>query len=98
MNFYIERINQEAHGGVGLGHITKASFVKIEVPIPPIPIQKQIIARLEKLSENPELAKPLSNVFKNYRSERIGKYRIVFSIKQDTLIIAKIEHRKNVYK
>ena len=62
------------------------------------PIQKQIIARLEKLSENPELAKPLSNVFKNYRSERIGKYRIVFSIKQDTLIIAKIEHRKNVYK
>ena len=61
------------------------------------PIQKQILKRLERLAENPELAKPLSNIFKNYRSEHIGKYRIIFSVKENTIIIAKIEHRKKVY-
>lgn len=60
-------------------------------------IQLQILKRLEKLAENPELAKPLSNVFKNYRSEHIGKYRVVFSLGGNTLVIAKIEHRKKAY-
>ncbi len=62
------------------------------------PLRIQILKRLEKLSQNPELAKPLSNVFKNYRSERVGKCRVVFSIRKKTLIIAKIEHRKSAYR
>ena len=61
------------------------------------PIRKQILKRLEKLAENPELAKLLSNVFKNYRSGHVGKFRVIFSIKENTLIIAKISHRKNAY-
>jgi mRNA interferase RelE/StbE len=60
-------------------------------------VQEQILKRLERLSENPELAKPLGNVFKNYFSEHVGKYRIIFSIKENTIIVAKIAHRKNVY-
>lgn len=59
---------------------------------------KQIIKAIGKISENPLLAKPLSNVFKNFRSEHCGKYRIVFSIKTNTIIIAKIEHRKKAYR
>lgn len=61
-------------------------------------IRIQILKRLERLAENPELAKPLSNVFKNYRSEHIGNHRVVFSIKGNALVIAKIEHRKKVYR
>ena len=61
------------------------------------PMKKQVIKAVEKLSKNPFLAKPLSNVFKNYRSEHAGKYRVVFSIKAKTLLIAKIEHRKKAY-
>ena len=61
------------------------------------PVQKQILKRLERLAQNPELAKPLSNAFKNYRSEHIGKYRVIFSIKENTLLIAKIKHRKKAY-
>lgn len=61
------------------------------------PAQKQVIKSIEKIAENPMLAKPLSNVFKNYRSEHSGKQRIVFSIKGKAIIIAKIEHRKKVY-
>jgi len=62
------------------------------------PIQKQIIKAIDKISENPFLSKPLSNVFKRFRSEHVGKYRILFSIRENTIIIAKIEHRKKVYK
>lgn len=62
------------------------------------PIQEQVVKAIEKISENPLLAKPLSNVFKNYRSEHAGKYRIVFSIKEKEIIIAKIEHRKKAYR
>lgn len=61
-------------------------------------IKKQIVKAIEKISENPFLSKPLSNVFKRFRSEHVGKYRVVFSIRSKTIIIAKIEHRKNVYK
>lgn len=58
----------------------------------------QIVKRLEKLSENPLLAKPLSNEFKNFLSEHVGKYRIVFSIRDEKITIAKIERRKTVYR
>jgi mRNA-degrading endonuclease RelE of RelBE toxin-antitoxin system len=61
------------------------------------PTAIQILKALKKISENPFLAKPLSNVFKNYRSEHAGKYKIVFSIKGNTLIIAKMERRKTAY-
>lgn len=62
------------------------------------PVQKQIIKAIEKISKNPFLSKPLSNVFKRFRSEHVGKYRILFSVKANTLVIVKIEHRKKVYK
>ncbi|MFH1224818.1 MAG: type II toxin-antitoxin system RelE/ParE family toxin [Candidatus Diapherotrites archaeon] len=62
------------------------------------PICRQILKRLERLAENPELAKPLSHAFKNYRSEHVGKYRVVFSVKETTILIAKIEHRKDAYR
>ena len=62
------------------------------------PTQKQALKSIAKIAENPLLAKPLSNVFKNYRSEHSGKQRIVFSIKSNLVIIAKIEHRKKAYR
>lgn len=62
------------------------------------PTAVQILKGIEKIAENPLLAKPLFNIFKNQRSEHTGKYRIVFSIKGETIIIAKIEHRKKAYR
>ena len=62
------------------------------------PTQKQVLKSIEKIAENPMLAKPLSNIFKNYRSEHSGKNRILFSIKSNLVIVAKIEHRKKAYR
>ncbi len=57
----------------------------------------EIIAKIEKISANPYLGKPLKNKWKNYRSARAGKYRIIYQLLEDEIIISKISHRKNAY-
>ncbi len=59
--------------------------------------QAQILKRLERLAEDPDLAKHLSYGFKDYWSERVGKYRIVYSLEPNTILVAKIEHRDTAY-
>lgn len=61
-------------------------------------LQFQIIKKLKQLEKNPKLGKPLVNTLKNNRSIHIGKYRVVYSIKNNEIIIAKVDHRKDVYK
>ena len=60
-------------------------------------VQIQIIKKLKQLENNSELGKPLKNVLKNNRSLHIGKYRVVYSIKGKEIIVAKVDHRKDVY-
>ncbi|HIH19029.1 TPA: hypothetical protein HA225_03555 [Candidatus Micrarchaeota archaeon] len=40
---------------------------------------------------------PLSNILKNKWRLHIGKRRVVYSIEGNTVLIAKIYHRKGVY-
>ncbi len=37
-----------AHGGAGLAHITKGRFETSELPVPPLPEQRRIVAEIEK--------------------------------------------------
>ena len=37
-----------AHGGAGLAHITKGRFEASELPVPPLPEQRRIVAEIEK--------------------------------------------------
>lgn len=60
-------------------------------------IRTQIMKKLAQLSKEPLLGKPLGNVFKNKRSLRIGKYRILYSIKKEDIIVTKGNHRKHAY-
>lgn len=61
--------------------------------------QKRIVERLKDLSKNPKSGKPLKGRFKGIRSLRVGKYRILYDIQENHLIIVVIAigHRKNVY-
>ncbi len=52
---------------------------------------------LEKISENPEKYKPLRYELKGKRSARVGKWRIIYEIKGDEVIILSIAQRKSVY-
>ena len=64
-------------------------------------IQKQLIKRIETLATNPH--PPQSKLLhegESLYSFISGVYRIIYQIKQEKLLIvvAKIGHRKNVYK
>jgi len=64
-------------------------------------VQKQLIKRIEILATNPHPPKSkLLHEGEALYSFRSGVYRIIYKIQQEKLLIvvAKIGHRKNVYK
>jgi len=69
------------------------TFYKLE-PI----FSRRIIKKIRELSEDP-FSKDIKRVRKEtvYRL-RVGKYRILFEIEKDKIIILKVGHRKNIYK
>ena len=59
-------------------------------------ILKKLKKQILKIIENTEIGKPL----KYYRGERsiyIKPYRLIYSIREDELILLKFDHRKKVY-
>ncbi len=60
-------------------------------------VQIQIINKIKHLKENPELGEPLSNILKGKWRLHIGKWRVVYVVEGKAVIIAKIDHRKDVY-
>ena len=56
-------------------------------------LEKQI----KKIIQNPEVGKPLK-YNKNERTLYVKPFRLVYSIKNDELILLKFDHRKKVYK
>jgi len=60
--------------------------------------QNKIIDTIEKLKQFPKVSniKRLKNFTPTYRL-RVGNYRILFDVKEDTIIIGRILHRKEAY-
>ena len=61
--------------------------------------QQRMVKKLRLLRQNPFLGKPLfGNLFGAW-SLRVGKYRVIYQVKKEELIIfvLDIEHRKNIY-
>ncbi len=61
---------------------------------------KNIIKKLRELEKNPKLGKPLIGNLSGLWKLRIGKYRVIYKIVEDKLLIfiLDIGHRKNIYK
>ena len=60
---------------------------------------EQILDKIEKeLSENPDSYPQLSGKFSGLRKFRVGNYRIIFTLIEDTVLILRISHRKDVYR
>jgi len=47
LNKAVVEVEENLHGGVGLVHITKGNLEKIKIPLPPLEIQKEIVAEIE---------------------------------------------------
>jgi mRNA interferase RelE/StbE len=61
--------------------------------------QTRIIKKLKQLKENPELGKPLTGKLSGLWSLRVGKYRALYQIRNNELLILILDigHRKNIY-
>jgi len=60
-------------------------------------IQMQILRKIMHLQENPELGEPLSNVLRNKWRLHVGKWRIIYAVEGNGILIARIAHRKDAY-
>ncbi len=47
LNRAVAEVEQNLHGGVGLVHITKGNLEKIQIPLPPLATQQDIVAEIE---------------------------------------------------
>jgi len=52
----------------------------------------------EELSKKAESMPELKGRFAGLRKYRVGEYRIIFTILNDSILITRIRHRKEVYK
>ncbi len=59
--------------------------------------KERILDAIKEILENPEKFKPLRYELKGLRSARVGKWRIIYRIEGEEVIILSIGHRKNVY-
>ena len=57
----------------------------------------KLIKKLQNLTKNPFLGKPLKYKLKNHRSLRISPFRIIYRVEKNKIIINYFEHRKEVY-
>ena len=47
LNEAVAQVEENLHGGVGLVHITKGNLERIKIPVPPLEVQKEIVAEIE---------------------------------------------------
>lgn len=62
-------------------------------------LQDRVVDGLRELKENPHAGKQLRGKLKELWSWRIGKYRILYQIQEDKLLVfvISVRHRKHVY-
>ena len=47
LNKAVAQVEENLHGGVGLVHITKGNLERVQIPLPPLEVQKEIDAEIE---------------------------------------------------
>ena len=59
--------------------------------------KERIANVISEILENPDKFKPLRYELKGLRSARVGKWRVIYRVEGEEVIILSIGHRKNVY-
>jgi isopentenyldiphosphate isomerase/mRNA-degrading endonuclease RelE of RelBE toxin-antitoxin system len=77
---------------VKLTPIAEKDFSKLDKSI-----QEQISKKIKKLKENPNLGKNLTSFLKNRKLLKVNKYRVLFFIENNDIVIIRIEQKKNIY-
>ena len=61
--------------------------------------QKEIMDKIELLSDNPRIGKELVGRLAGLRSLRVSSYRVIYKIEETKLIVvvSRVGHRKDIY-
>jgi len=62
------------------------------------PLQTRIENALLEIAANPRAGKPLKGDLKGNYSQRVGDWRIIYSIEKTAIYVKDIRHRREVYK
>ena len=60
-------------------------------------IKTRLKKQIKKISENPNVGKPLKHELKEERTIYIKPFRLIYTVQEDKLILLKFEHRNGVY-
>jgi addiction module RelE/StbE family toxin len=60
-------------------------------------LKEKLEKQIRKISENPNLGKPLRYGLKGEWTIRVTPYRLIYAVQGERLILLRFEHRKNVY-
>lgn len=65
----------------------------------PTRMQDRVAGLMDRLEKWPEVsgAKPLKHEWKGHYRLRTGKYRVIFRVERNVIIIERIDDRKDVY-
>ena len=66
LNKAVAQVEENLHGGVGLVHITKGNLERIQIPLPPLEVQREIVAEIEGYQKVIDGARA---VVENYRPQ-----------------------------
>lgn len=61
-------------------------------------LKRHIKKEIEKIIENPTVGKPLRFSRKGERTIRVGSFRLIYTVKKETLVLLDFDHRKRVYR
>jgi mRNA interferase RelE/StbE len=61
-------------------------------------LKEELEKAIKKVIENPEIGKPLRYSYRNCRSVRVGKFRIIYKLEGYKIIFITFEHRGKVYR
>ena len=69
----VTEVENNLHGGVGLVHITKGNLERLKIPLPPLEVQKEIVAEIEKEKAQIESYKKSIEFHENNIEKKINK-------------------------
>ena len=61
------------------------------------PIRDAVLEQVKALKKDPYIGKQLHGHLKGKFSLRIGKYRVIYTIKEQIVILLIVGHRKKIY-
>jgi len=61
-------------------------------------LARRISNKLQMLAENPSIGKALKGKLHGSYRLRVGDYRIIYDIIEETILVWKIQHRREIYK